>query len=520
MPPIRGRAAGTAAAIVLAILAVYLLRLNAVVGLMVDDGWYVVLAKALADGAGFRLISSASTPIQPLYPPGFPAILSLVFRLDPDFPRNVVLLKSVSIAAMMGVGLLAYTYLHRCRRFSRELSACVAIASTITPAFVFLATSTVMSECVFALSLLAAVIVLHKSGDASIERSGRNLAVLAGVLAAGSMLIRSAAVAIIVAGLIWLFRERQWRRAAWFGGAVLLCVLPWLLYARAHAPTSAQRTEHGGAVAYEYVDQLSMRWAGAPLLGRIKAKELPERIRVNFIDVFGRGIAGIIVPTIFRDASESGEEVLSLVPKTGFAVPGMGALRETMAVSAVLSTIALIGFVWTVRERLTVAEVFMPIALGIIMLWPFWSFRFVVPLTPLLLMYFTRGLQVLAPRAAGIVLMSLIGLHLYDHAGYIVQARSEGSVGWVAQSRDVDELLDWIDRGGLSDDGLLVTTNPGLVYMRTGRRSLASDHPLVEWNTWKQRGVRYVAVLYPLELPSGEYKVLYRSPGHLWVVEL
>src|SRR5687767_15703104 len=79
-------------AILLAILAIYQLRLNTVAGLMVDDAWYVVLAKALASGEGFRLISSASTPIQPLYPPGFPAVLSLVMHFSPGFPQNVVLL--------------------------------------------------------------------------------------------------------------------------------------------------------------------------------------------------------------------------------------------------------------------------------------------------------------------------------------------------------------------------------------------------------------------------------------------
>jgi hypothetical protein len=510
------------AIVMTAILAIYLLRLNGVAGQMVDDAWYVVLAKALSDGAGFRLISSASSPIQPLYPPGFPAILSLAFRFDPEFPRNVWLLKSVSIAAMIGLSLLTYVYLHRCRQLSKELAAYVAIALAITPAFVFLATSTVMSECVFALFHLGAVFVLHQSGDASSERAGRNLAVLAGVVAAAAVLTRTAAITVIIAGLLWLMKEGLWRRAAWYLGVSAIVVLPWIVYSRVNAPTAAQRTEHGGAVAYEYFDQLSMRWAGAPLLGRIEPSELPERIRVNFTDVFARGVAGLLMPTIFRDASESGEEVVSLVPKTGFARPSMGALPQTMAVSVLLSTVALIGFIRTVRERLTVAEVLVPITIGVILLWPFWSFRFVIPLTPLLLFYFTKGLQVLAPRAATIALLSLIGLHVFDHAGYIVHARSGGTIGWIAQDRVSDGLLEWINGGGLPNDGLLVSTNPGLVYLRTGRKSLASDHPLLEWKRLKERGVRYVAVLYPLDLPPGEedYKILYRSPGSLWVVEL
>lgn len=72
----------------LATLAIYGLRLNRVAGLMVDDAFYVLLAKALAEGEGYRLISSGTTAIQPLYPPGFPAMLSLVFRISPEFHKT------------------------------------------------------------------------------------------------------------------------------------------------------------------------------------------------------------------------------------------------------------------------------------------------------------------------------------------------------------------------------------------------------------------------------------------------
>src|ERR1700736_4587632 len=121
---------------------------------MVDDAWYMLLAKAIADGRGYHLISSATTAILPLYPPGFPAILSLVFRASPDFPQNVWWLKSVSIVAMMGVGVLTYVYVDTDRHAPRDISACAAVAVAIVPSFVFLATSTVMSECVFTLAQL------------------------------------------------------------------------------------------------------------------------------------------------------------------------------------------------------------------------------------------------------------------------------------------------------------------------------------------------------------------------------
>src|SRR5678810_1146349 len=98
-PGSRASAVVLSAAMLLA-LGAYLLRLDRVAGLVVDDAWYVLLGRALARGEGYRLVSSATTAIMPVVPPGFPAILSLIFRVGPDFPQNVLLLKAVSIAAM------------------------------------------------------------------------------------------------------------------------------------------------------------------------------------------------------------------------------------------------------------------------------------------------------------------------------------------------------------------------------------------------------------------------------------
>ena len=64
----------------------------------------ILLAKALAGGDGYRLISSATTPVMPSVPPGFPAVLAPVFLIAPTFPDNLALLKLISIAAMAGVG--------------------------------------------------------------------------------------------------------------------------------------------------------------------------------------------------------------------------------------------------------------------------------------------------------------------------------------------------------------------------------------------------------------------------------
>ena len=119
--------------VLLVAVPIYVLRLDHVVGMVVDDAWYVMLAKGLAEGRGYQLINAPIDGILPGYPPGFPALLSLVFHLSPDFPGNVWLLKSVSMAAMFGVATLSYWYLHQLRRLPRHLAALAAIGIATTP---------------------------------------------------------------------------------------------------------------------------------------------------------------------------------------------------------------------------------------------------------------------------------------------------------------------------------------------------------------------------------------------------
>src|SRR5262245_46551845 len=114
-------------------LRIYVLRLDPVVGLIVDDAWYVLLAKALATGQGYTLINSPTPGITPFYPPGFPALLAILFRLSPSFPDNVWLLKSVSIAAMFGTGLLSFRYFTRHRALPNHVALALAFATVIHP---------------------------------------------------------------------------------------------------------------------------------------------------------------------------------------------------------------------------------------------------------------------------------------------------------------------------------------------------------------------------------------------------
>ena len=499
------------------VLAIYLLRLDRIAGLIVDDAWYVLFAQALARGEGYSLVNAPTPGILPAYPPGFSAILSLVFRLSPRFPENVLLLKAVSIVAMMTLGVASHRYF-RHRKLPRQLAIALAVAVVITPAFVFLATSTVMSECVFTLMQLLVITLVDRSVAATHPRRDT---LLAGALAAATVLIRTAGAAMLVAVMLYLLKCRRWRHASLFAIMVLLCLAPWWWYARTHAPTRQERMAHGGSQSFTYSEAFWMRWAGESTAGVITMRDLPARVEDRLVDVFGRDVAGIVAPTLFRSAFESGEEVISV---GGGLFPGsMGIATGTVLVSYLFSAVALLGFVSTIRRGASSAEFMVPLSIALIVVWPWPAYRFVLPLTPYLFFYLLAGLRTMtrALPVARVALLCVIGLNVADHVQYILESRS-ATLDWAANAQEIDALLDWM-RHHVTGDGYVATTNPALVHLRTGRRTVAIDDPAANWQRWKSMGVRYLVCLVPGQPPpaDGPYKELYRSGSHgLWVVEI
>lgn len=505
-------------------LAVYLLRMDRIVGLFVDDAWYALLAKSLATGQGYQLINSPSPGIFPVYPPVYPFLLSLVYRLWPDFPNNAMLLKSVSVAAMFVVGVASYKHFNRDRQWPQLLSLICALTVTLMPGLVFLATSSAMSECVFTCFQLLAVLVIESAAQAEDTKTETRNVILGGALAAITFLTRSIGLAVIGAGFVYLLKERKWRSAAVFALAVMIVAGPWTLYSRNHQPTAEQRTEQGGMIVQDYSAQFWQQRAGDTSSGKIELGSLPDRMWANAMKIVGNNTIMIFAPMFHRSPKISGEETL----ETG---------KTSHGLSYLLGLFLLLGFAFSVRRRLAVAEITVAFTLLITCAWPWDTFRFLLPLTPFLLAYLLeafRGtrdfinqkMEVKATgtpwRAMAVVTGLLLALLIYDHSIYLAK-RSDLSraeyLPWRAIFNENLEALKWI-KEKTPEDALVCSLNPAMVYMYTGRKSVASNNPEANWENWKRLNVRYYAYLsvYPIADPGmgeGRFDQVYRSKKSL-----
>ena len=146
----------------------------------------------MAAGQGYSLISSPTPGVLPLYPPAYPFILSLAYRLAPTFPENLWLLKAVSISAMLGAGVLIFRYFVKVKNLTANTALGLAVTTVIAPPFVLLATSTLMSECFFTCTLLLTIWLIKRCREAEPQQQLR-WAVWAGLAASVTFLTRSIA---------------------------------------------------------------------------------------------------------------------------------------------------------------------------------------------------------------------------------------------------------------------------------------------------------------------------------------
>jgi hypothetical protein len=417
-------------------------------------------------------------------------------------------------------------YFARCRHEPWPFALALAAATTLVPGFVFLATSTVMAECVFMLGQMVAIVLVEWSVAASDDAWGWKTCAAA-LAAAAATLLRATGIALVAAAVLYLLYKRHWRRAIAFAAVALACLLPWTVYSRVNAPTEAQRLEHGGSIVLPYTDSMRMRIAADPASGRATPRDLAARLAHNVATVFGKDVIGVVFPAALRGALESGQEVIS-IGSVGELAGSMGNAGVTIGISLALSALMVLGWALAWRSGATAAEFFVPLSLVMIVLVPYQTFRYVLALAPFLLLYLVRGTSQAtgSARPARIVLLCVIGFALLDHVQYL-QAKfgpaPDQTIEWLADSAEIDQVLGWMnDR--LDGPGAVATTNPPLVYLRTGRKTVALGDFTHRWRGWKAQGIRYLVCLVPAELPSPfdvSYRILYQTSRHkLWVIEI
>jgi hypothetical protein len=414
---------------------------DALVGVFYDDGIYVVLAKALAQGQGYRYLHLPGAPSAVHYPILYPAALSFLWRIWPSFPANVALFQVFDSAALaVAAWLIAAQF--------RGWRAPAVVQYVFVPAgfaaFPLLSMVGVrFSEPMF-LALFVAAVSLADSENVGLRR-----VILAGVLAGLAALTRSIGVAVvggIVAGA-WLRGRRPQSVAAFLVAVIMLA--PWFAWVAAHA------------------------------------REVDPRLAANY---------GTYV-TAARQAGSmaflAGLDLRALGPPARLALPGVTPWLW-YPLSALLLAAAVSGAA-IVARRATALIGALVAYIAIVTVWPFTPDRFMWILMPWAAGFVGMGAAAAWNRggwrrvASGLLVLALV-------AGYVPRdLLSLAQRRFATTARDVsqpDRLVVASIEAGTPPDAVIAAEGEPMIYLYTGR--LAVPNALFQW---KGRSLEY----FPLE---------------------
>lgn len=206
-----------------------------------DDALYVVTAKSLAEGAGYKIISLPGAPAQTKYPILYPLLLSILWRLNPRFPANLELFQACGLVLGFSFAVISVLYLLKTRRVTALMSLVILAATLLNIKFLSFLPVT-MSDFLFGIfsvmTLWCAERVAGCRGRTSQSSRTVRAAWLA-VLAAAAAETRSVAIIIGPLTAVYLLAQRKFRAAALGSAAFIAFVAPlwwWQQISRSQQP--------------------------------------------------------------------------------------------------------------------------------------------------------------------------------------------------------------------------------------------------------------------------------------------
>lgn len=412
------------------------------VGILWDDAVYVELGKALATGAGLHYLHLPGMPADTHFPPGYPALLAVLWHLVPTFPANVLLFKAMN-AVLVAVAAVWIAAFARTRfRCSRAQSAAVAVVLSVgVPTLVI--SALVMSEPFFLALALPALYLAERVVD---EKRSLVGPVGAGILAGAATLVRSHGVALVAGLVLVLAMRRRFRDAVAAGAAALVVLAPWQWWVHVHtgALPPALRGTYGPYTVW-FAD--AVRAGGASFVLKTMAGT-------------AHGLVGLFL-TWLSPVASVGVGIAALVLILPFVALGV---REMWKAAPV--TVAFLAFYFV-----------------IVLVWPYAPTRFVFAVWPLL-----GALPLLGARAvwrnraiAGRTLPAVVRIGLLivlavPAAGYVrLNVRGYRGHWWhsIARQRgpDLRSVVREV-RSATPANALLCGTDDAAIYLYTGRQAV------------------------------------------------
>jgi 4-amino-4-deoxy-L-arabinose transferase-like glycosyltransferase len=433
-------------------------------GLYGDDGVYVATAKALATGQGYRIASLPYEPMQTLYPPLFPFLLSLIWKAYPQFPENLTAMMLLSVLITLTFMAVSYRYLVR-QGYATSGQALIVISlAALNWRTMFWAT-TLLSDMLYAAISVAGLYLAEKYEK---KPNDHALGITLGLIMGLAFLTRTSGITLIISVAAYYVMRRQWRRVLLPTAIAGSFVIGWAVWCHLN------RSSFSGANSEYYSGYVRCFSAAFEYL---QANNDTPKL-TTLIGMVGTN-AGLLL--------------IAAVPLACFGV-GYG-LSRLVFIALVFVTIALItgGILRLVGKSVRLMPVYLVPYFGLHIFLPGSAYdRYLVPVVPFLLVFFVTELDVIisavrdrlkSPASVlgkigaalvAAVLLTSTAVALRSNAVVIFKSLAADSFKKTARpSPPLAEAIHWINTNTDPSDVLVCNSDP-LYYLYTGRKATAS----------------------------------------------
>ena len=425
-----------------------------------DDGIYVTTAKALATGEGYRIISLPYEPAQTKYPPLYPFLLSIIWRVYPHFPENLTWMMMLSVAATVSFLGLTYRYLVEHGYAGQGQALIIVALAAINWRTLTLATG-VYSEMFYAAFSVAALYLAEKYEKR--QKSWMSGLVVGAVIGL-AFLTRSSALALLVAVGLYYALRREWRKCLLVAGVSTMFVVGWAVWC------NLNRTAVEGVNVAYYTNYLNYF---NEVVADLQTMKNTSRLETLLSMVGGNALMLILISIPVVSLSLPYEWVLFFAFTILFFAAG---LLRSMSKGVRLLPVYVISYV------------------ALHLLWlPYVAYdRFLIPLLPFLLLFLLSELAVLVSpvrkelvsgggifkrlSAAFIALAMLlsVGVVIYNYGSNLRAAlTSTYSSKARGASTENRQVIEWINQHTDPSDTLVCYYDP-LYFLHTGRKATRS----------------------------------------------
>ncbi len=401
-----------------------------------DNAHYLILAKSLITGQGYRDIFMPDMPAHSQYPPGFPILLAPFVLL---FSDNFIAIKLVIM--LLSVGMFYFCY-QLYKHYLTDRRWILALLLVTCSPIIIMYSHYILSEIPYLFFSLLAIYLFTKIKILN----RKTLALFIGMISAliATYYLRTVGITLLLAILIYLIFTKR------YSEFVILLLLSGIFVALWQI-RSVKIGDSG------YFTQFFSRNPYDLEAGKITFSELISRFFKNFklytLEIFPK----ILLPTWHN----------------------VVALR---IVGFLSSSLVLIGLISKIK-KISMLEIYLVLFLIITFAWPaVWTGdRFLLPILPLLFYYLILGIQRLIKKSFVMpslitsffvifCLAELLSVSSENMRNLNAYFRGDKMAGYPLDWQNYFKALDWIKHNTATDE-VVISRKPQFTYLIANRKS-------------------------------------------------